>query len=237
MLPASLHRLVVVSPHCDDAVFSCGRLLTAHPGSVVVTLFAAGIGKDEPLPEWDQAAGFEPGDDVMERRRTEDARALAILACYPLWLPFHDSQYRRSPRIDEIRRSLDRVLHTIKPWHVLIPWGLYHSDHVLTSDVCLAVRRHYPHLGWFFYEDVMYRRIPGALESRIAEVRSYGVTARPISLPTCGQTALKTQAVRCYTSQLRALTSPGRPGYLDVFALERFWIIEQSSNVSEESHA
>jgi len=34
-------RLLVVSPHCDDAVFACGALLAASPGSIVVTFLPA----------------------------------------------------------------------------------------------------------------------------------------------------------------------------------------------------
>jgi len=32
--------VLVVSPHCDDAVFSCGDFLVAHPRASVVTIFA-----------------------------------------------------------------------------------------------------------------------------------------------------------------------------------------------------
>ena len=33
-------RLLVISPHLDDAVFACGRLIASHPSCVVVTVFA-----------------------------------------------------------------------------------------------------------------------------------------------------------------------------------------------------
>ena len=33
-----LRRLVVVSPHFDDAVLGCGQLLSAHAGATVVTV-------------------------------------------------------------------------------------------------------------------------------------------------------------------------------------------------------
>ena len=34
---------------------------------------------------------------------------------------------------------------------------------------------------------------------------------------------LKRRAVACYRSQLRALSTPGRPGFADVFATEGYW--------------
>ena len=39
-LPGELDRVVIVSPHLDDAVLGCGNFMAAHPGVVVVTVFA-----------------------------------------------------------------------------------------------------------------------------------------------------------------------------------------------------
>ncbi|MGH6635951.1 MAG: hypothetical protein ACRED0_07390 [Gammaproteobacteria bacterium] len=52
-----LEPLLVVSPHCDDGVFSCGQLIEAHPGAVVATVFAGRLPPNHPLPEWDRGAG------------------------------------------------------------------------------------------------------------------------------------------------------------------------------------
>ena len=38
--PEELERVVVLSPHLDDAVLGCGRLMAAHPGATVVTVYA-----------------------------------------------------------------------------------------------------------------------------------------------------------------------------------------------------
>ncbi|MFN8034416.1 MAG: hypothetical protein U0V73_00560 [Acidimicrobiia bacterium] len=37
---AELERVVVVSPHPDDAVLGCAQLMSAHPGCTVATVFA-----------------------------------------------------------------------------------------------------------------------------------------------------------------------------------------------------
>ena len=49
---------MVLSPHCDDAVFGCGELLADRPGSTVITVFAGRPGSGVPLTRWDAAAGF-----------------------------------------------------------------------------------------------------------------------------------------------------------------------------------
>jgi LmbE family N-acetylglucosaminyl deacetylase len=226
MLPGALQRLLIVSPHCDDAVFSCGWLLAAHPGSVVMTIFAAGPPCHARLTEWDQAAGFEQGEDVMAQRRHEDARALALLSSYPLWLNFHDSQYQRSPAAGRITLAVHSVMQAVQPHSIFVPWGLFHSDHTLASEACMVLRPAYPDRGWFLYEDAIYRRIPGLLSERIARMRAHGIRAHPVTVGTIRDSARKSEAIHCYRSQLRALTSHGRPGYLDAFEPERFWVVE-----------
>jgi LmbE family N-acetylglucosaminyl deacetylase len=86
-------RLIVVSPHLDDAVLGCGHLLAQRPGAVVITVFAGRPPRRERVTPWDAAAGFGPGDDVVGARRMEDRRALGALGARPLWLPFLDAQY------------------------------------------------------------------------------------------------------------------------------------------------
>ena len=75
--PGELDSVVIVSPHLDDAVLGCGRLMAAHPGATVVTLYAgAPAAYPDPMTHWDTLAGFVPGDDVLAPRREEDAAAL-----------------------------------------------------------------------------------------------------------------------------------------------------------------
>src|SRR5579862_3453531 len=77
-LPGELDRIVIVSPHLDDAVLGCANFMAAHPGVVVVTVFAGNPARypTNPMRKWDVQSGFAPGDDVMEARRHEDAAAL-----------------------------------------------------------------------------------------------------------------------------------------------------------------
>ena len=89
-----LARIVVVSPHFDDAVQGTGYLLAGHPGTTVVTVFGGRPpAYPEPPSEWDALGGFRSGDDVVALRREEDASALAVVGAGHVWLEFADHQY------------------------------------------------------------------------------------------------------------------------------------------------
>lgn len=215
--------VIVVSPHLDDAVFGCGQLLAARPGSVVVTVFAGAPPSYETVTEWDALAGFRPGDDVMAARREEDARALAILNAHPIWLEFRDSQYQCSPTAPEIADALERAIGESDLRAVFIPLGLFHSDHHLAHAAALDVLRRRPDLAWFAYEEAMYRTIPNLVAERITALGQAGIGAKRAGESSpCGHAA-KERAIACYASQLRALAAPKKPGYEDAREAERYW--------------
>jgi LmbE family N-acetylglucosaminyl deacetylase len=216
-------RLLAVSPHLDDAVLACGDLLAAHPGSVVVTVFAGGPPRGAPLTEWDAASGFRRSDEVIPRRRAEDRAALRLLHARPRWLPFRDAQYGDSPSVEALAEAVGEVLDAERPTIVLVPLGLFHSDHALTHAAALRALAIRPSLDVVAYEDAIYRRLPGLLDERLGRLRAAGFAPAPLPRAEHGCSVRKRQAVACYGSQLRALCSPGRPGIDDAFARERFW--------------
>jgi LmbE family N-acetylglucosaminyl deacetylase len=138
---AAPRRIAVISPHLDDAVFACGELLAEHPGAVVITALAGRPPACEPITEWDAAAGFHAGDDVVGARREEDRRALRILGATPVWLDFCDDQYGRSPSCGRLSQALGEAVMTARPTAVFIPLGLFHRDHMLTHEAALAAMR------------------------------------------------------------------------------------------------
>lgn len=213
-------RAAVVSPHLDDGVFSCGGFLAAHPGSVVITVFA-GRPLPGPLTEWDRASGFEDGDDVVGRRREEDRAALSLLGARPRWLEFLDAQYGAPPDRQAVADDLEKTLVDEAPDAVIIPLGLFHDDHRTTHAAGLAVARRRAEWAWFAYEDALYRRIDEELPDRRAALAADGFRLDPAVLPVRPEG--KGAAVACYASQLRALSTPGRPGSTDLSAPERFW--------------
>lgn len=219
-------RLLILSPHLDDAVFACGRLLASHPGTAVATVFAGAPPPRAPLTEWDRACGFAPGDDVIGARRIEDREALALLEATPIWLDFSDRQYGASVASADLIEPLDRLFARTSPAAVFFPLGLFHSDHVLVHEAALALPDRRRGMPWFAYEDALYRRIPGALDERVAALEAAGRAPRRVHfLAAPVAAARKRAAVACYRSQLAALATPGRPGHEDLHAPEGYWRI------------
>lgn len=219
-----LQRLVVVSPHLDDAALSCGQVLAAHPGSMVVTLFAGFPPPDAPLTDWDCRCGFSSGEQAMARRRDEDRIALSLLEARPVWLDFLDAQYQPSPQAsptpDELAMALIERLPELAPDAVLLPLGLFHSDHVLAHQAALKAVVSVPEALCLAYEDVPYRAIPGLLQQRLMALAQAGWAATPARWREEGSLAMKQRALKAYASQARAL---GDGGADDAAAPERCW--------------
>ncbi|HEY7293990.1 MAG TPA: PIG-L family deacetylase, partial [Dehalococcoidia bacterium] len=214
--------VAVISPHLDDAVFGCGELLAARPGSVVITIFAGRPPRPAHLTPWDAASGFRPSDDVMARRREEDRAALSRLGARPCWLDFLDAQYAPPPPEAGIAAALEHALAGVAG-ECYLPLGLFHSDHALAHAAAVHLMHRRPERRWFAYEDAMYRRIAGLLDGRLRQLRSAGVRAEQGSQSDGCLLHEKRRAMACYRSQLRALRTPGRPGYADALAPERYW--------------
>lgn len=221
--------VLVISPHLDDAVFGCGELLAACPGSVVVTAMAGRPPQYAELTPWDALAGFQPGDDVVAARRVEDRAALAVLAARPVWLEFLDSQYRDSPTIEALAVALDASLLEAGLATVVLPLGLFHSDHHLTHAAAIAVWRRRPDPSWFAYEDALYRKVPDLGTARLQALQRDGVNATPVAVRHGDRREVKRRAMQQYASQLRALATPGKPGYDDALEPERYWRLAVAS--------
>lgn len=199
---------LVVAPHCDDAVLSCGALLAAHPGSLMLTV-CAGTPPAQPLTDWDAACGFAAGDDVMAVRRDEDREAAAVLGAEPLWLPFLDAQYGPPPAIDAIAQALADIVAERMPQGFVFPLGLHHGDHRIVHAAVLQVVARFPQLVALAYEDVPYRARPGLVAARCAELVTQRYRLAPLAVgATDEDRAAKRRALACYRSQLRVLAGP-----------------------------
>ena len=228
-------RLFIVSPHFDDAVFSCGALLAAHPDAAVCTVFAAP--PEQPMyTEWDARSGFPEAHQAIHERTLEDNRALEVLDAIPLRLPFRDSQYRDSPSIGKLAAALEETIYRTTANTLLMPLGLYHDDHVRVFEACAEILPRLSHLTWFGYEEAIHRRTPGVVQARLADLAQRGIVATPahpsashtIDLPRRLQ--LKREAVDAYASQLRAF---GAGHYDDILATERYWQLSVGRRVKK----
>jgi LmbE family N-acetylglucosaminyl deacetylase len=216
---------MVVSPHCDDAVFGCGDLLATRPGALVVTVFADGPPPDTALTPWDADCGFRAGDDVMAARRAEDAAALEILRARPHWLAFHDAQYGGTPEAAEISAALEGCVRAFSPDAMLYPLGLFHSDHDLVHRAArdVAARSGARAIA---YEEPIYRRVAGRLRDRVDEIAALGRTVRRASPRVANGSDAKRRACECYASQLRGLRLRAGDAVEDLFAGEGYWEVQ-----------
>jgi LmbE family N-acetylglucosaminyl deacetylase len=224
-------RPLVMSPHFDDAVFSCGAMLAAHPGAVVYTVFS-GLPAADVTTEWDLHCGFDNAAHAMHARSLEDDRALDVLAAVPDRGDFLDAQYvpfvpaAHGPTQEAIAQALDQALRRHAARTLVIPFGLFHSDHELVHRACADVWRANPALACFAYEDALYRRMAGRLQARMVDLASSDIIATPAPAhwrANPSHQSAKRNAVRAYASQLKAF---GPDGYDDVFCTERCWKLE-----------
>ncbi|HEY1738511.1 MAG TPA: PIG-L family deacetylase, partial [Acidimicrobiia bacterium] len=205
-----LDRVVIVSPHLDDAVLGCGQLMAEWPGATVVTVFG-GNPPAYPTPqrEWDRQSGFAPGDDVMAARRAEDGRALAVLGATPQHLDFIEYTYNpgdKPVRPAVIAPALRDALTALAPTAVFAPFGLANPDHDVVHRAAMLVRAELPDAWeWFCYEDHGYKHIPGMLAWRIAKLFHAGLWPTPAIVPVEEDHARKRDAVYRYVSQIPPL--------------------------------
>lgn len=198
--------LLVISPHLDDAVLSCGGALAAHPGSTVVTVQTAHVPALAGATTWDRSCGFRPGDDVMGRRQDEDRAALGLVGASPRWLGVVEGQYTAKPDVAGIRRALNELLATDRSPVVLFPLGIGHADHALVSDVVVELAAGDPDRSWIAYDDLPYRELfPGDVERRLAAIAERGVEIDSVELEVDSDRRRKLAAVRRYRSQCRPL--------------------------------
>jgi LmbE family N-acetylglucosaminyl deacetylase len=207
-------RLVVVSPHFDDAVLGVGCLLAAHqPATVVTVIGGAKPGGYDTVTPWDALGGFQPGQDVAATRQAEDIAALGVLGARSTWLEFTDNQYDQPyagadrPPVGEVADALEARLLELAPTAVVIPLGLANPDHVVTGEASLEVRRRHPDAWtWLGYAEAGYASIPGVLTMRLRDiVRGHGIWPTPAPIPGQDHTDAKRKAMAHYVSQVPPL--------------------------------
>jgi LmbE family N-acetylglucosaminyl deacetylase len=226
--PAAFGRIVVVSPHFDDAAMGAGHLLGTYPDTTVVTVLAGRPPKYPDVPsEWDALGGFKAGDDVVAARRLEDLAALEVLESEHRWLEFADHQYLAPadrPTPADVAPVLADTLRELAPTAVFVPMGLGNPDHVMVHEASLLVRTDLPDLTWFCYEDHGYKHIPGLLAWRVAKLLRSQPWPTPAIVPHVPDEERKRKAIFCYTSQIPPLENEhALTARLEGRVPEQFW--------------
>jgi LmbE family N-acetylglucosaminyl deacetylase len=243
-------RLVVLSPHLDDAVLSCGAVLAGAVEAAaadVVTIFNGppdGALSDA-AREFHARCGH--GDDAMAQREGEDDLAMRQLGLSTVRLGMPESLYRRdasgepahpdlrsifrsrpddeSEVVDAITRRLLAVAAVEKADLLLAPLGVGdHIDHLIVAAAARNLRR-----ATLWYEDIPY--------AMNRSYRGFEATLAPadalIHYVTAAQWQRKLDAINCYASQHSILSR--QPGFwretLTAYAVsvgggvpaERYW--------------
>ncbi|WP_341720854.1 PIG-L family deacetylase [Micromonospora sp. FIMYZ51] len=212
---------LVISTHLDDAVLSIGKLLSARPGAVVLTVFA-GRPPRFTTTKYDLASGFIESRSAVHHRREEDRTALDLLDARPLHADLLDHQYSMPSTDDEVAEVVCRAVDEIRPETVFGPVGLFHPDHeqvgrVWPAAVAGAGVRHL-----IAYEDLPYRnhrprRAAAAVERFAARHRANAEPGHADPLEDARHEGRKAIAMLAYASQLRFVAP------LSCLAEERLW--------------
>lgn len=139
--PLEARRIVVLSPHLDDAVFSVGasiaRAVREGTDILVVTAFAGVPGSANESGSWDRSVGFAHEGEAAVARRREDAVASGILGAVPVWLPFREEQYGEEASDDAIWAAI--APHLSGADAILVPgFPLDHADHRRLARMTLS---------------------------------------------------------------------------------------------------
>lgn len=204
---------LALSPHLDDAAFSCGgtlaRLSARGWRVVVATLFTDSV----PNPTGFALAcqldkGLAPTIDYMALRRAEDEEACRELGARPVWLPFREAPHRgygSAPelfgevRADDVIRPLlmdaiAALLGEHRPDLILAPQAIGgHVDHVQVVGAIDARPPEQPILWWRDFPYAARRAGRDPFHQRFARLPDVAVD--------CDGTS-KRAAVLAYRSQL-----------------------------------
>ncbi len=221
------YQHVYLSPHFDDAVYSCGGTIALQTlqkeCSLIITVFAGLPGPDLKLSSFARRiqrtmSSQHEAFSLVELRRQEDQQACSLLRADCLWFDYLDAIYRGAP--------------TLYRWKRAIGGRMLQADTWIVEDLlrlCLALHRRLPSLHWYaplgigghldhrlvaaaafrllvygadvvFYEDFPYVLRPSALKRRLREV---GVIMQPQLVEVSDTLALRQQAASLYASQVR----------------------------------
>lgn len=175
----AFERVVILSPHLDDAALSCGGLLHALRGvaTLVVTLCS---GNPPPVSSADGSRKLPArrGHVSPRIRRAEDIAAMRAIDAAFVHLSFPDAVYRRSlhtgrllylsarerwdaphaddnAHVEELYQLLKRICLDLGPILLISPLGIGdHVDHQITARVAMRLAGAGARL--LFYEDFPY---------------------------------------------------------------------------------
>ena len=225
-------RHVLLSPHLDDAVLSCGASIAqqrAGGESVEVLTIFAGHPRLDLLSSYaaklHEAAGNPP--DMVGTRRGENEAACRVLGAKPVCLDYLDAPYRTDPAngaflytsdeqlmgghlhpadfclVDDLAAVIAQRYHRSASALFYAPLAAGgHVDHLIVRVAALKLEQR----GFpvCFYEDYPYAEQGHALVSALARPGRRGWMAE-LRLVQEPHVTLKCEAIACYRSQIPVL--------------------------------
>jgi len=217
---------VIISPHFDDGVFSCGGTaskLTAAGHSVLVITMMGGLFHGE-LPDTpilaDLHQRWRAGEDPLRQRQIEDEQASRTLGVDFMHVPLPDCVYRLAgdlalyPSEDSLFADVHpadyapRLLKGIQipeletAARIYLPLGVgRHVDHQIVRDWGLTQMRDAPDRSLLrFYAEFPYSRADRSTEAALAAMN---IPLEPAD-SAFGDAAMraKIRAIACYHSQI-----------------------------------
>ncbi len=222
---------LVLSPHFDDAVFSCGgtihQLVAAGEKVDVRTVMA---GTPPRLPDTsfvhELHARWEEGSAPVQARLQEDDAALQRLgAGASRMVSWFDCVYRMTragaalypdeasifgeinPN-DTIAQLLPTIVLSVRdvPRYIYAPLGVgHHVDHQIVRNWGITLKQYYPWVALKFYEEYPYTQDPQAVDNALSLLQQ-AHPALNIKLETVSLTEADVQgkldAIACYKSQI-----------------------------------
>lgn len=218
-----------LSPHFDDAVYSCGGLIhqltRAGQRAHVITLMAGeplGPPPDTPILR-DLAARWSLHGNPVAARAAEDRAALDRLGATYTHLGIPDCIYRTADNValypteaalwdhvhpdDDAAAHLNSLTDMITPSVGAATTTVYaplavggHVDHLIVNRWAVRLARSNAHLRLRFYTDFPYLRQADAVQAALDRV---GVALRPDDVPLAdADLTARIHAMRAYTSQI-----------------------------------
>ena len=216
-----MNKILVISPHFDDAVLSVGQFMANRPDAEVVTVFGGfPLTPKNIHSSYDEKCGFENALDAINSRRRENDEALALLQATKIDLEFPDSQYENGlaniVTVEQITEELQKIIDTEIYEFILAPIGVGHPDHIKTNSAVLNLKTD---LNIYLWEDLPLRVLQPCLVS--PRLEQLGLTLDKLlpSSTTNDKIAKKIRSMLCYKSQINT-------GILDPYIMyvpERVW--------------
>jgi LmbE family N-acetylglucosaminyl deacetylase len=178
---ASVERVVILSPHLDDAALSCGGLLHALRDKVSTLVVSISCGTIRVVAaDGSCKVSTRKGHVSARTRRREDIAAMHSVDTDFVHLSFPDVIYRRSPltgrliyrnaretwiaprvddmgHIEELYLVLRRLCLDLGRILLLSPMGIgHHVDHQIAAQVALRMAATNAGAELLFYEDFPY---------------------------------------------------------------------------------